>query len=149
MIISTTDDAVRVVVPSYTGEGAEREAGTSTGTGPRTGCGDAAAMWTCLVRRGMLHSECEAVEHWRLPPGGVLASTPQHGVEEAVLVLNGELQLTTESAERVLRAGQLALLPHGAQARLTAEGAQTRLLVLRTLTASVTGRLPSRIPELV
>ncbi|MEW1872614.1 cupin domain-containing protein [Streptomyces caelestis] len=147
MIISTTDDAVRVAVPTDTGEGAERGAGTSTG--PRTGGGEAAALWTCLVRRGMLHSECEAVEHWRLPHGGVLTSTPQHGVEEAVLVLNGELRLTTESAERVLRAGQLALLPHGARARLTADGARTRLLVLRTLTASVTDRLPSRIPELV
>lgn len=139
MIISSTDDAVRVVVPTDTGEG----------TGSRTSGGDAAAMWACLVRRGMLHSECEAVEHWQLPPGGVLTSTPQHGVEEAVLVLNGELRFTTKSADRVLRAGQLALLPHGARARLTADGVRSRLLVLRTLTASVTDRLPSRVPELV
>ncbi|MET9119020.1 hypothetical protein ABZX38_33185 [Streptomyces longwoodensis] len=62
---------------------------------PETGV---TAAWSCLVRRGMRHSECEAVEHGVLEPGAVLSSTPQHGVEEAPLVLENELALTTEEA---------------------------------------------------
>ncbi|MCH0566240.1 MULTISPECIES: cupin domain-containing protein [unclassified Streptomyces] len=159
MIISTTEDAIRTVVPTGTstpgnadtesGAGTGTVAGPSVRTGSGTGGGGAAAAWTCLVRRGMLHSECEALEHWQLPPGAVLTSTPQHGVEEAVLVLDGELRLATDSAKHTVRAGQLALLPHGTRARLVADRAPVRLLTVRTLTASVTDRLPDRIPELV
>ncbi|MGW5653312.1 cupin domain-containing protein [Streptomyces humi] len=126
MIISTTAEAVRADV----------------GDGP-------AGAWTCLVRRGMLHSECEAVEHWRLPPGAALTATPEHGVEEAVLVLEGDLLLGTSTGERSVRAGQLVLVPHGRRARLTAAGGPVRLLTVRTLAASVTDRLPARVPELV
>ncbi|MFF8591842.1 cupin domain-containing protein [Streptomyces sp. NPDC015220] len=125
MIISTTAEAVR----------------TTAGAGPE-------AAWTCLVRRGMLHSECEAVEHWLLPPGAALTATPRHGVEEALLVLEGELLITTASGEHAVRAGQLALVPHGRQARLSAAGATVRLVTIRTLAASVTDRLPPRVPEL-
>ncbi|MFF5185331.1 cupin domain-containing protein [Streptomyces sp. NPDC000345] len=130
MIISTTAEAVRTTV--------------ATGSGT-----DAAAAWTCLVRRGMLHSECEAVEHWLLPHGAVLTATPRHGVEEALLVLDGRLLVTTASGERAVRAGQLALIPHGCQARLVADSDAVRLITVRTLATSVTDRLPPRIPELV
>ncbi|GGY12493.1 cupin domain-containing protein [Streptomyces minutiscleroticus] len=105
--------------------------------------------WQCLVRRGMLHSECEAVEHWHLSPGAALGATPRHGVEEAVLVLDGELRLTSSGGERVVRAGQLVLLPHGADAHLAAGDGPVRLITVRTLAASVTDRLPPRVPELL
>ncbi|MET9116703.1 cupin domain-containing protein [Streptomyces longwoodensis] len=130
MIISTTTRAVRSAVNAEPGAGAT-------------------AAWSCLVRRGMLHSECEAVEHWVLEPGAVLSSTPQHGVEEALLVLEGELALTTEDSEHAVRAGQLVLLPHGAQARLVAGRTTVRLISVRVLAAPVTDRLPPRVPELV
>ncbi|MGW7425177.1 cupin domain-containing protein [Streptomyces sp. NPDC054813] len=130
MIISTTAEAVRTSVDTDSGA-------------------DATAAWTCLVRRGMLHSECEAVEHWSLPRGAVLTADPRHGVEEALLVLEGEPRLVTASGERALRAGQLALIPHGCRARLVADRDAVRLISVRTLAASVTDRLPPRIPELV
>ena len=41
------------------------------------------------------------------------------------------------SFERVLRAGHLALLPHGCRARLRAEGSPARLVTVRALAASV------------
>ncbi|MEU9575703.1 cupin domain-containing protein [Streptomyces chilikensis] len=111
--------------------------------------GGATAAWTCLVRRGMLHSECEAVEHWVLPRGAALTTTPGHGVEEALLVLEGELRLTTASGERTVRAGQLVLVPHGRTARLAADRAEVRMITVRGLAASVADRLPPRVPELV
>ncbi|MET8975803.1 cupin domain-containing protein [Streptomyces sp. NPDC004539] len=126
MIISTTAEAVRVPWPTT---GAE-------------------AAWSCLVRRGMLHSECEAVEHWTLPAGAVLAATPEHGVEEALLVLEGEPVLVTDSGEHVLRAGRLVLVPHGCRARLLTDRGPARLITVRALAASVSDRLPPRVPEL-
>ncbi|MFD4573908.1 hypothetical protein ACFWNK_23090 [Streptomyces sp. NPDC058417] len=128
MIITTTDEAVRV------------------GAGPSAA---PPAAWTCLVRRGMLHSECESVEHWRLAPAAPLEATPRHGVEEAVLVLDGTLDLATASGERTLGAGALALLPHGGTARLTAGPRGARIVTVRALAAPVTDRLPPRVPELI
>lgn len=128
MIVSTVDEPVHSAV----------DLGTA-----------ATAAWTCLVRRGMLHSECEAVEHWLLPRGAVLAATPRHGVEEALLVLEGELRLTTETGDRTVRAGELALVPHGRTARLAADRTEVRLITVRVLAASVADRLPPRVPELV
>ncbi|NEC91784.1 hypothetical protein [Streptomyces sp. SID12501] len=131
MIISTTAEAVQAA---------------ATTAAPDA---DATAAWVCLVRRGMLHSECEAVEHWTLPRGAVLTTTPQHGVEEVLLVLEGEPLLVTASGERVLRAGQLALVPHGCRARLLTDRGPARLITVRTLVASVSEGLPPRVPELV
>ncbi|KPI22594.1 cupin domain-containing protein [Streptomyces sp. NPDC054950] len=130
MIITTTGDAVR----------------TATGTASGAASG---ADWTSLVRRGMLHSECESVEHWLLAPAAVLAATPRHGVEEAVLVLEGELSLRAKSGEHRVRAGQLVLLPHGCTAHLTAGRDPVRLITVRTLATAVTDRLPPRVPELL
>ncbi|CAL9373860.1 hypothetical protein [Streptomyces sp. enrichment culture] len=129
MILTTTSEAVRATVDTAAG-------------------GEAEAAWTCLVRRGMLHSECEAAEHWLLPRGSVLTTNPEHGVEEALLVLEGVLRLTTPSHEHTLRAGQLALVPRECRARITADSHTARLVSVRGLTASVTDRLPPRVPEL-
>ncbi|MEU3947640.1 hypothetical protein [Streptomyces sp. NPDC029526] len=129
MILTTTSEAVRTAV------------GTEAG-------GEAEAAWTCLVRRGMLHSECEAAEHWLLPRGSVLTTHPGHGVEEALLVLEGVLRLTTPSGEHTVRAGQLALVPQECRARITADSPTARLVSVRGLSASVSGRLPPRVPEL-
>ncbi|MFG2887742.1 cupin domain-containing protein [Streptomyces sp. NPDC048297] len=129
MIISTLDATVRAAT------------GTTAGA--------ATAEWQCLVRRGMLHSECEAVEHWALPPRATLELTPGHGVEEALLVLGGELVVSTAAGDRPVRAGQIALVPHGTAGRIRAGDQPVRLVTVRTLAGAVSDRLPPRIPELL
>ncbi|MFE4513114.1 cupin domain-containing protein [Kitasatospora sp. NPDC056783] len=129
MIITTLDVPVR----------------TATGTDPGAGTAD----WQCLVRRGMLHSECEGVEHWTLRPGALLELTPGHGVEEALLVLDGEIVVSSTAGERPVRAGQTALVPHGTAGRIRAGDAPVRLLTIRALAAAVAHRLPPRVPELL
>ncbi|TXS42140.1 cupin domain-containing protein [Streptomyces sp. uw30] len=129
MIISALDATVRA----------------ATGTTPAATTAD----WQCLVRRGMLHSECEAVEHWTLPPGATLELTSGHGVEEALLVLDGELVVAAATGDRPVRAGQIALVPHGAEGRVRAGDDPVRLITVRTLAAAVSDRLPPRIPELL
>gem|GEM_PF-4156510 len=62
--------------------------------------------WTCLVRRGMLHSETEAVEHWALILGERLQFPGNHGVDEAIVALSGEYTL----GGTTLRPGMAALL---------------------------------------
>ncbi|MEU0254195.1 hypothetical protein ABZ299_17185 [Streptomyces sp. NPDC006184] len=106
------------------------------------------AAWQCLVRRGMLHSETEAIEHWQLPPDTPIEVQAHHGVDEAVVVLHGQVRLTTAEGERTLPAGHLALLPHGSEARLHAPEPAT-VLTVRCLARSVSTSLPARIPELL
>ncbi|MCX3061099.1 cupin domain-containing protein [Streptomyces beihaiensis] len=129
MIISTLHEPVRV----------------AAATTPEA----ATAEWQCLVRRGMLHSECEAIEHWKLPAGATLEVASGHGVEEALLVLDGELVVPSASGDRHVRAGQLALVPHGTDGQVRAGDGPVRLITVRTLAGSVSDRLPPRVPELV
>ncbi|MFE5732115.1 cupin domain-containing protein [Streptomyces sp. NPDC056528] len=129
MIISTLDETVRA----------------AAGTGP----GAAVARWQCMVRRGMLHSECEAIEHWALPPGASLELTSDHGVEEALLVLDGELLVSSAHGEQRVRAGHIALVPYGTEGTARAGGRPVRLLSVRALAPLVSDRLPPRVPELV
>ncbi|MEU3529658.1 hypothetical protein AB0E62_38430 [Streptomyces sp. NPDC038707] len=107
------------------------------------------AHWQSLIRRGMLHSECEGVEYWALPPAGRLPVRADHGVEEAVLVLDGELSLhTPESKSLVATAGRLLLIPHGLDGELVAGDRPATVLTIRGLPAEVSAQLPPRIPEL-
>lgn len=122
---------------------------TTVRTATGTASGAVAADWQCLVRRGMLHSECEAVEHWTLPAGARLQLNPAHGVEEALLVLDGELLISRAGGRTTVGAGQLALVPHGSEGDLRAGDRPARLITVRTLAAAVTDRLPPRIPELI
>ncbi|MCL6670494.1 cupin domain-containing protein [Streptomyces panaciradicis] len=114
-----------------------------------TASGAVAADWQCLVRRGMLHSECEAVEQWTLPAGARLQLNPAHGVEEALLVLDGELLVSRAEGTTTVGAGQLALVPHGIEGDLRAGDRPARVITVRTLAAVVTDRLPPRVPELI
>ncbi|MFJ9721195.1 cupin domain-containing protein [Streptomyces sp. NPDC101209] len=122
---------------------------TTVRTTTHTVRGAVAADWQCLVRRGMLHSECEAVEHWTLPAGARLRLDPGHGVEEALLVLDGDLHISLADGGTTVGAGQLALVPHGIEGDLRAGDRPVRLITVRTLAAAVTDRLPPRIPELI
>ncbi|MFK3735949.1 cupin domain-containing protein [Streptomyces sp. NPDC088090] len=111
--------------------------------------GGRSAHWQSLIRRGMLHSECEGVEYWDLPPGGVLEVRSDHGVEEAVLVLDGHLGLYEDGAETARAgAGDVLLVPHGIDGELRAGDRPTTAVTVRGLPAAVSARLPRRIPEL-
>ncbi|MFF2300498.1 hypothetical protein [Arthrobacter sp. NPDC058127] len=98
--------------------------------------------WSCLIRRGMLHSETEAIEHWTLAPGQELR-LGTHGVHEALLLLSGTATFSGET----LAAGSLLLAPALQLATLTAT-TTTQVLSIRTYPGHVTRVLPARIPEL-
>lgn len=107
------------------------------------------ARWQSLIRRGMLHSECEGVEYWDLPAGTRLGVRARHGVEEAVLVLSGRLTLHEEAARTGgAGAGQVMLIPHGVDGELVAGDAPAIALMVRGLPAAVSAQLPPRLPEL-
>lgn len=70
------------------------------------------AQWRCLARRGMLHSECEAVDFIRLSAGAELVVNAGGGVEECVLVLRGRAELRAGDGPGVpLAAPYLVQLP--------------------------------------
>ncbi|OFI39408.1 hypothetical protein BIU82_13835 [Arthrobacter sp. SW1] len=98
--------------------------------------------WSCLIRRGMLHSETESVEHFTLAPGQELHLGTQ-GVHEAAIILSG----TTSYQDQDLTAGAVLLAPAGEQATLTAVAATT-ILNIRAYPEPVTTLLPARVPEL-
>lgn len=98
--------------------------------------------WNCLIRRGMLHSETEAIEHWALAPGQTL-NLGEQGVHEAFIVLSGEAEIQGQR----LASGSLLLAPAHEPGFLTAISGTT-LLSIRTYPDTVTRMLPPRVPEL-
>ncbi|WP_284753220.1 hypothetical protein [Arthrobacter sp. efr-133-R2A-120] len=98
--------------------------------------------WSCLIRRGMLHSETEAIEHWILTPGQELRLGTQR-VHEALLLLSGAAAFAGET----LAAGNL-LLAHSEQSGTLTATTTTEVLSIRTYPEHVTRALPARIPEL-
>ncbi|WP_426301207.1 hypothetical protein [Arthrobacter sp. R-11] len=98
--------------------------------------------WSCLIRRGMLHSETESVEHWALTPGQDLGLGNQ-GVHEAVIILTGAASYQGQN----LTAGNMLLAPAGEAGTLTALTA-TQILNIRAYPEQVTKLLPARVPEL-
>ncbi|MFC5719943.1 cupin domain-containing protein [Streptomyces gamaensis] len=106
------------------------------------------AEWTCLARRGMLHSECEAVDLLRLAPGAVVRHGPAEGVEQALYVLAGRGEAEEGGTVRELAPGALLLAPHDGRVAVRALGEGLELLTVRVLPAGAVGRLPARVPEL-
>jgi hypothetical protein len=98
--------------------------------------------WNCLIRRGMLHSETEAIEHWTLAPDQVL-NFGEQGVHEALVVLSGEAEIQGQP----LAAGSLLLAPAHELSILRAVS-ETAVLSIRTYPETVTQHLPARVPEL-
>lgn len=103
---------------------------------------DPADYWSCLIRRGMLHSETEAIEHWRLAPQQSL-TLGDLGVHEAFIILSGQADVEG----RKLSAGSVLLAAVQDQGTLRAE-TETILLSVRTYPETVTSNLPPRVPEL-
>ncbi|MFE0176169.1 hypothetical protein ACFWZ2_27985 [Streptomyces sp. NPDC059002] len=107
---------------------------------------DGDIRWRTLARRGMLFSECEAVDHLALDAGGTLEFPADTGTDRVWYVLagGGEFQ-EAGGARRALAADDVALVPAGAAVRLTCAG-PTRVLVLTTVPERVSRRLPRRAP---
>jgi hypothetical protein len=106
------------------------------------------AQWRCLARRGMLHSECEAVDFVRLTAGAELAVDAAGGVEECLLVLRGRAELRTgEGPDLPLVPRQLVQLPWRTRATIRAVDEGTELLSIRGLPGELSKALPPRIPE--
>ncbi|WP_216824010.1 cupin domain-containing protein [Streptomyces roseifaciens] len=106
------------------------------------------AEWACLARRGMLHSECEAVDLLRLGPGATVAHRPAEGVEQALYVLAGGGEAVSGGTVRPVGPGDLLLAPHDCRLTVRALDEGLELLTVRVLPARTIGRLPARIPEL-
>ncbi|MFY0566983.1 cupin domain-containing protein [Archangium lansingense] len=105
--------------------------------------------WRSLARRGMLHSECDSVDYVRLSPGTEFALRGREGTESAWFVLAGSGQLRepgSERGERSLDAGELVLLPTGAEARITSGDDGLELLWLVVMPRSISQSLPMRRP---
>lgn len=108
-----------------------------------------AVRWGCLARRGMLYSECEAVDQLELAPRARVTMQGRSGVEEAWYVLDGDVAFDAAGGEqRRARAGDLVLRPAGTSSavRNSSDDAPARLLLIAVLPPAVTDRLPQRRP---
>jgi hypothetical protein len=106
---------------------------------------------SCLARRGMLHSECEAIEHVRLSPGACFDLAGRDGTEAAWYVLRGRVALLAcpDRPQRTLTEGDLLLAPTGRDVHLHGGPLGAELLCLTVLPATVSGELPLRKPDLL
>ena len=106
--------------------------------------------WCCLARRGMLHSECEAVDYLELSPQATVTMDGRAGTEEAWYVLEGHAEFDDPTTARVERidAGRLALRPAGTSliVRNASPDTPLRLLLVSVLPRVVTDVLPGRSP---
>ncbi|BFV56209.1 hypothetical protein KCMC57_up13130 [Kitasatospora sp. CMC57] len=104
----------------------------------------------CLARRGMLHSETEAVDHVRLSPGACYDLAGRAGTEAAWYVLRGPVALLDcpEQPQHLLAEGDLLLAPEGGRVHLHGGPLGAELLCLTVLPDAVSRELPQRKPEL-
>ncbi|UQA56804.1 cupin domain-containing protein [Polyangium aurulentum] len=115
----------------------------------RTLDGDEELRWRSLARRGMLHCECESFDYLRLSPGTKLALRGSEGTESAWLVVAGSglLALQDDAAtRRLLRAGDLVLLPAGEEGRFIGGHGGLELLWLAVMPRDVSRAMPPRRP---
>ncbi|MGF1427161.1 hypothetical protein [Kitasatospora sp. LaBMicrA B282] len=102
----------------------------------------------CLARRGMLHSETEAVDHVRLSPGACYDLTGRGQSEAAWYVLRGPVALLGSRGERTLVEGDLVLAPRGDRVHLHGGPFGAELLCLTLTPRATSDRLPARRPAL-
>ncbi|MBW4722183.1 cupin domain-containing protein [Saccharothrix obliqua] len=102
--------------------------------------------WRCLARRGMLHSECEAVDYLRLPPGATRDGRGRDGVDVVWFVLSGQGRFSDGNRSVELNPGDLLLSTGGSRGKLHSAAAPLELLSLTVLPTAVTERLPARVP---
>jgi hypothetical protein len=115
----------------------------ASGAGVAANAGEEAVRWGCLARRGMLYSECEAVDQLELAPQACVTMQGRSGIEEAWYVFDaasGE-QHGAGRGDLVLRAAGTA-----ASVRNRNADSSARLLLIAVLPPAVTDRLPRRRP---
>ncbi|MEV4433128.1 hypothetical protein [Streptomyces sp. NPDC049555] len=109
--------------------------------------GRAGVRIRCLARRGMLHSECEAVDRVGLAPHARYDLAGRAGTEAAWYVLRGPVTVTS-IARNPLTDGDLLLAPRGEEVSLRAGPKGAELLCLTLTPPAVTRGLPPRSPDL-
>ncbi|MFD9795400.1 hypothetical protein ACFWXK_31125 [Streptomyces sp. NPDC059070] len=101
-----------------------------------------------LARRGMLHSECEAVDVVGLAPHTHYDLVGRGGTEAAWYVLRGPLALhRTGARATALATGDLVLARTGQDVLLRAGPDGAELLCLTVTPPAVTRHLPPRTPD--
>lgn len=105
----------------------------------------------CLARRGMLHSECQAIDHLWLATGDRLDLAEAAGHETAWAVCRGRAGLSAEpgdrtAAPRELTAGDVVLVPSGSHPVLTVRQGPLGLLRVAVVGDEAARRLPTRRP---
>lgn len=104
----------------------------------------ASTGWKCLARRGMLHSECEAVDLVTLDPGARLSTVDHSGRAEAWFVVSGSGVLDDATP---IGTGALVVLGPWTGRELIARS-RLSVLVLSVLPDTVARRLPVRRPDM-
>lgn len=102
--------------------------------------------WCCLARRGMLHSECESIDHVRVPAHAEFAPRDARGVESVWFVLGGAGSMLTAQDGNPVRPGHLVLVPAACPVRFLAGDDGLELLWLAVLPEEVSRLLPARKP---
>jgi hypothetical protein len=113
---------------------------TTTAGPSRTVADGADLRWRCLARRGMVHSECEAVDHVAVPANTEFAPSGTEGVESAWLVISGDGQVGDQPVE----AGDVILSPTAEAVTAGPDGVE--LLWIVVLPDEVSRALPARRP---
>lgn len=104
----------------------------------------------CLARRGMLHSECEAVDRVSLAPHARYDLVGRDDTEAAWYVLSGPLTLHPPGAPPTgtpLHSRDLLLAPTAQDVALRAGPLGAELLCLTLTPEAVARRLPPRTPD--
>jgi hypothetical protein len=118
----------------------------TTGTAPArlTGPAGRERRVRCLARRGMLHSECQAIDHLSLTAGDRLDLFEAAGHETAWVVCRGGGRLDGGPGE--LAPGDVVLVPAGDRPVLTVHPGGMELLRIAVVSGEVARRLPPRRP---
>jgi hypothetical protein len=98
----------------------------------------------CLARRGMLHSECQAVDYLRLTAGDRLDLVEAAGHETAWVVCRGQAGLAGEPG--ALTVGDVVLVPAGCRPELTVHAGGVELLRIAVVSGEAARLLPQRRP---
>lgn len=115
---------------------------TTTAAPSRTVTDGTDLRWRCLARRGMVHSECEAIDHVLVPANAEFAPSGTEGVESAWLVISGAARADDHDVE----AGDVILAPTAT--RFTAGPDGVELVWIAVLPDEVSRMLPPRRPVL-
>ncbi|MFG2142964.1 hypothetical protein ACGFRG_02025 [Streptomyces sp. NPDC048696] len=105
----------------------------------------------CLARRGMLHSECEAVDRVSLAPHAHYDLVGRSGTEAAWYVLRGPLTVHwpgVPATAAALGDGALVLSRTAGDIALRAGPDGAELLCLTVTPSALTRRLPPRTPDM-